>query len=202
MPLTMMAARPSSSSGVSTLPTMSTTADSRMHSARMSAKNSTENTTADTPGRFGAMAISNVLADVRGMATIGPTHRRIAHMRILGRHTADALEHGLTAADAQQRKHGGKRKTDVRDEIRAESGQPRRSGFPCPDTAGRSRSRRPKNMENRAKPTTMISRPARFFVSFMIFSPLISQKGTPVSFFEYSVSFLLIKENRDFFMWV
>ena len=47
----------------------------------------------------------------------------------LGRHTADALEHGLTAADAQQRKHGGKRKTDVRDEIRAESGQPRRSGF-------------------------------------------------------------------------
>lgn len=28
------------------------------------------------------MAISNVLADVRGMATMGPTHRMIAHMRI------------------------------------------------------------------------------------------------------------------------
>ena len=53
-----MANRPTSSSGVSTLPTMSTTADSLMHRARITAKNTTENTTGDTPDRLGAMAIS------------------------------------------------------------------------------------------------------------------------------------------------
>ena len=57
-PLMIMANRPTSSSGVSTLPTMSTTADSLMHRARITAKNTTENTTGDTPDRLGAMAIS------------------------------------------------------------------------------------------------------------------------------------------------
>ena len=57
-PLIIMANRPTSSSGVSTLPTMSTTADSLMHRARITVKNTTENTTGDTPDRLGAMAIS------------------------------------------------------------------------------------------------------------------------------------------------
>ena len=57
-PLMMMANRPSSSSGVRILPTMSTTADSLMHSARISAKNRMENTTGLTPDRLGTMAIS------------------------------------------------------------------------------------------------------------------------------------------------
>ena len=178
----MMAARPSSSSGVSTLPTMSTTADSRMHSARMSAKNSTENTTADTPGRFGAMAISNVLADVRGMATIGPTHRMIAHMRISAGtrptrwSTASLLPTRSSANMAASARPMSAMKYALNPASHAgPDSMPRYGGkitFPAP-----------KNMENRAKPTTMISRPARFFVSFMVFSPLISQKGTPVSFF-------------------
>ena len=30
---------------------------------------------------LGAMAISNVVAEVRGMATIGPMHRMMAHIR-------------------------------------------------------------------------------------------------------------------------
>ena len=37
---------------------MSTTADSLMHSARISAKNRMENTTGLTPDRLGTMAIS------------------------------------------------------------------------------------------------------------------------------------------------
>ena len=81
MPLMMMANRPSSSSGVRILPTMSTTADSLMHSTRISAKNSTENSTGDTPERLGEMAISNVVAEVRGMATMGPMHRMMAHIK-------------------------------------------------------------------------------------------------------------------------
>ena len=47
----------------------------------------------------------------------------------LRRHTADALEHGLAAADTQQREHGREREPDVCDKIRAESGQPLRAGF-------------------------------------------------------------------------
>lgn len=58
MPLRMMANRPTSSSGVRILPTMSTTADSLMHSARISAKKIAENRMGDTPEMFGAMAIS------------------------------------------------------------------------------------------------------------------------------------------------
>ena len=61
---------------------MSTTADSLMHRARITAKNKMENSTGDTPGRLGAMAISKVLAEVRGMATMGPMHRMMAHIRI------------------------------------------------------------------------------------------------------------------------
>ena len=53
-----------------------------MHRARITAKNSTENSTGDTPERWGAMAISNVVAEVRGMATMGPMHRMMAHIRI------------------------------------------------------------------------------------------------------------------------
>lgn len=100
-----------------------------MHSARMSAKNSTENTTADTPGRFGAMAISNVLADVRGMATIGPTHRMIAHMRISAGtrptrwSTASLLPTRSSANMAASARPMSAMKYAL------ESGQPRRSGF-------------------------------------------------------------------------
>ena len=172
-----------------------------MHSARMSAKNSAENTTADTPGRFGAMAISNVLADVRGMATIGPTHRMIAHMRISAGtrptrwSTASLLPTRSSANMAASASPMSAMKYALNPASHAgPDSMPRYGGkitFPAP-----------KNMEKRAKPTTMMSRPARFFVSFMNFSPLFSQKGLPFPFFEYSVSFLLIKENRDFFMWV
>ena len=58
IPFTMMTNRPTNSSGVRILPTMSTTADSLMHSARIRAKKIAENRTGDTPEMLGAMAIS------------------------------------------------------------------------------------------------------------------------------------------------
>ena len=199
MPLMMMAARPMSSSGVSTLPTMSTTADSRMHSARMSAKNSTENTTADTPGRFGAMAISNVLADVRGMATMGPTHRMIAHMRISDgtRPTRWSTASPLPTRSSANMAASASPMSAIKYALNPAShcgpdSMPRYGGkitFPAP-----------KNMENSAKPTTIMSRAARFFVSFMFSLLLPSGRGRQLSISKYSVSFFLINEKRELFM--
>lgn len=80
MPLMIMANSPTSSSGVRILPTMSTTADSLMHRAMITAKNTTENTTGDTPERLGEIAISKVVAEVRGIATMGPMHRMMTHI--------------------------------------------------------------------------------------------------------------------------
>ena len=169
-PLMMMAARPTSSSGVSTLPTMSTTADSRMHSARMSAKNSTENTTADTAGRFGAMAILNVLADVRGMATMGPTHRMIAHMR-----TSDGTRPTRWSTASLLPTRSSANMAASASPISAIKYALNPASHCGPDSmpryGGKMTFPAPKNMENRAKPTTTMSRSARFFVSFM--SPLL-----------------------------
>ena len=57
-PLTMSTSSPISSAGVSTLPTMSTTADSRRHSSRITRKNRAENSAWDTPETRGARDIS------------------------------------------------------------------------------------------------------------------------------------------------
>ena len=147
-----------------------------MHSARMSAKNSTENTTADTPGRFGAMAISNVLADVRGMATMGPTHKMMAHMRISDGtrptrwSTASLLPTRSSANMAASARPISARKYALNPASHCgPDSMPRYGGkitFPAP-----------KNMENSAKPTTMMSRVARFFVSFMFSLLLSSGRG-------------------------
>ena len=70
----MMTARPISSSGVRIAPTISTTVDWRMHKNRIIAKNIMENTTEETPLMVGTIAISKVVAAVRGIATMGPMH--------------------------------------------------------------------------------------------------------------------------------
>ena len=51
-----------------------------MHRAMITAKNTTENTTGDTPERLGEIAISKVVAEVRGIATMGPMHRMMTHI--------------------------------------------------------------------------------------------------------------------------
>ena len=57
-----------------------------------------------------------------------------------------------------------------------------------------------KNMENSAKPTTIMSRAARFFVSFMFSLLLPSGRGRQLSISKYSVSFFLINEKRELLM--
>ena len=79
-PITMSTARPRSSAGVRNLPMMSMTADSRTLNARMTAKNSAENSTGLRPGISCVTPISNVVAAVRGMASIGPMQRMITVM--------------------------------------------------------------------------------------------------------------------------
>ena len=63
------------------MPTMSMTADCLMLRSRMTAKKMIENTTGDMPLKNGVTLISNVVAAVLGMATMGPMHRITAHMR-------------------------------------------------------------------------------------------------------------------------
>ena len=58
IPMTMRISRPISRPGVRIFPTMSTTADCRMHSSRISAKNSAENSTGLKPATSGQMDIS------------------------------------------------------------------------------------------------------------------------------------------------
>ena len=172
MPLTIMTARPISSSGVSTAPTISTTADWRMHKNRISAKNRIENTTEDTPLMFGTMAISKVVAAVRGMATMGPMHRISALMS-----TAAGIlpRRAVTASLLPTRR--SENTANIARPISAikYAEKPLSQSGPAstPRYGGKITLPAPKNIANSANPTTITSRTVCFLLSCIVVSSFI-----------------------------
>ena len=156
-PLIMMTARPISSSGVRIAPTISTTADWRMHKNRIIAKNIMENTTEETPLMFGTIAISKVVAAVRGIATMGPMHRMSALMSI----AAGTLPRRAVTASLLPTRRSANTAHIARpmSAMKYAEKPPSHSGpASTPRYGGKMTLPAPKNIANNAKPTTIMSR--------------------------------------------